>query len=168
MTDISVFLGIDPGREGAWALVDRDGRGLWVEDLPYADNELNVRSLAHAWGMQVGPDPAGVAVAIEYPLAFVNQSPTRNLVSGINYGVIKAGLLLQGYPVEEVKPSAWKARMGLNSDKEKSRARALKAYPEFERELRFKKDHGRAEALLIAEWCRRKRLGLRVARELDE
>jgi crossover junction endodeoxyribonuclease RuvC len=48
-----------------------------------------------------------------------------------------------------VCPHVWKHRLGLNSDKEQTRFRAMQLFPGAD--LRRKKDHSRAEALLL-EW----------------
>lgn len=161
------FMGIDPGREGAWALVDRDGRGLWVEDLPYVSNRLDTHALLRTWRLQMGSELSDVRAAIEHPLAYVNQSPTFNLTSGINYGQLVGALAVCGIAFEEVMPAAWKSKVGLNADKEKSRLKAIQAYPHFARELQFKKNDGRAEALWLGEFERRKTLRIRVPREGD-
>ena len=44
----------------------------------------------------------------------------------------------------------------LGSDKEASRVGALQLFPSQAEELKLKKHHGRAEALLLAEFLRRK------------
>ncbi|MDO8605136.1 MAG: hypothetical protein Q7R40_01240, partial [Phaeospirillum sp.] len=57
-------------------------------------------------------------------------------------------------------PGVWKRTLGLlKADKAASRARAVELYPEVAGRLTRVKDHGRAEALLLAEWLRRSRAG---------
>lgn len=51
-----------------------------------------------------------------------------------------------------VSPGFWKRQMSLNSDGEVSRQRARALYPGLEEDLRRKKDHNRAEALLLGRW----------------
>ena len=60
-------------------------------------------------------------------------------------------------PYESIAPSAWKAQMGIpkGATKDVSRARALALFPALAEQLARKKDDGRAEALLLAEWRRR-------------
>lgn len=60
---------------------------------------------------------------------------------------------LLGISYREVSPSVWKRGMGLDGDKERSRALARSLWPAAP--LGRKRDHGRAEALLLAEWLRR-------------
>jgi crossover junction endodeoxyribonuclease RuvC len=51
-----------------------------------------------------------------------------------------------------VRPAIWKRALGLGKDKEAARLRAMQLFPAAD--LRRKKDHGRAEALLLAWWGR--------------
>lgn len=71
-------------------------------------------------------------------------------------------LTTKGYAVYNRKPTDWKARMGLlKADKEQSRRKALKLFPEADCPL--KKHHNRAEALLLVEALRRElKIGTQV------
>ena len=63
----------------------------------------------------------------------------------------KSAIALCGVPLTIVEPSAWKKFHGLRgSDKELSRQRALQLFPAAHALLAHKKDHGRAEAMLVA------------------
>lgn len=76
--------------------------------------------------------------------------------TGIGYGMWPLFLCAKGYHVEEVDPQDWKRDFGLiNKDKEDSRAKAMQMWPKAP--LTRKGDHGRAEALLLAECLRRRR-----------
>lgn len=56
----------------------------------------------------------------------------------------------------QVTPQAWKKMFGLlGKDKEASRLKAIELFPHYEQFLSRKKDHDRAEAILIAEYARR-------------
>lgn len=59
-----------------------------------------------------------------------------------------------GMRVKLVTPAAWKRKMGLTSDKERSRAEALRLWPECAHLFKRKGDHDRAEAALLAQWGR--------------
>lgn len=48
-----------------------------------------------------------------------------------------------------LSPQKWKGKLKLSSDKEKSRSMALKLFPNFKEQLKFKYNHDTAEALLI-------------------
>jgi hypothetical protein len=60
-----------------------------------------------------------------------------------------------GLAYTRVRPGVWKKALGLTRDKEQTRLRAMQLYPGAD--LRRKKDHGRAEALLLARWGSRLR-----------
>ena len=65
-------------------------------------------------------------------------------------GLIRGVLAGAGVPIISVTPAKWKKHFSLNSDAEKSRALAIRRFPTAP--LARKKDHGRAEALLMALW----------------
>lgn len=76
------------------------------------------------------------------------------LWEGIIVGLQAAG---EGLAYEEVSPKTWKTHMNLiNCEKEQSLNMARAMFPEMENELKRKKDHNRAEALLLAEYARQR------------
>jgi len=81
--------------------------------------------------------------------------PKQGGSSGFKYGravgAIEAVIALCGVPLTIIEPTAWKKFHGLRGgDKEASRQRALQLFPAAHEMLARKKDHGRAEAALIA------------------
>src|SRR3990167_7062608 len=160
---MSLILGIDPGLDGALAVLD--SRGSWtVHDTPtltiksargsrrvYAVSSLT-RLVTSAMSCDA---PAVVRAAIE----LVHSSPQQGVRSAFSmgYGVglwegVLAGL---GIPCDRVTPQRWKKTMldGMGHDKDAGRARAQQIFPMLD--LSLKRHHGRADALLIAEWLRR-------------
>jgi hypothetical protein len=78
--------------------------------------------------------------------------------SGFSYGravgAIEAVVALCAIPMILVEASAWKRRLHLpGKDKEAARQKALQLFPAQHLLLARKKDHGRAEAALIAVAC---------------
>jgi hypothetical protein len=67
---------------------------------------------------------------------------------GLGLGVWLGILAAVALPHTRIRPHIWKKALGLGQDKEASRLRAMQLFPSAE--LRRKKDHGRAEALLLA------------------
>jgi crossover junction endodeoxyribonuclease RuvC len=69
---------------------------------------------------------------------------------------VLAGL---GIPYELVTPQRWKKALmdGMGKDKDASRLQAIRLFPAIAGQLARKKDDGRADALLIAEYGRRTR-----------
>jgi crossover junction endodeoxyribonuclease RuvC len=69
-------------------------------------------------------------------------------------GVIQAAIDIAGFRSEAVQPAVWKRLYGLGgADKEDSLAKARQLYPGLGQELKRKKDHNRAESLLIAHFA---------------
>lgn len=84
-----------------------------------------------------------------------------------HYGAIKAMLrLLCGDNVFPVYPVSWKAAYKINRDKEGSLRVARELFPEVD--LRHKKQHNIAEALLLAEYGRLAELGRRTMAAVKE
>ena len=80
--------------------------------------------------------------------------------SAFNFGK-GAGMWLgilagMGIPYAEVHPTTWKGRMLRDQGKGKdaSRVKALAVWPQTAKSLARKKDHGRADALLMAAYGR--------------
>ena len=71
------------------------------------------------------------------------------------YGAALATLATLQIPYRTVTPPVWKKAYRLiGCDKDESRARALELFPTAIDALRLKKHHGRADALLMAEYLR--------------
>jgi crossover junction endodeoxyribonuclease RuvC len=80
-------------------------------------------------------------------------------VSSFNFGraagVVHGALAALGFQINFVRPTEWKKYFGLSGkDKHASIAMAKNLYPEAAELLTRKKDHGRAEAILIAAYGR--------------
>ena len=121
--------------------------------------------------------PPGQAAHLEEGGVEYGFSAQTAFVQGYNFGLWRGVLASAGLEVRIVKPQAWKWALGLahrgaKGDKDASRAMAEAMFPELAPgTLRRKKDHGRAEALLIAayghvaETARGERDGIRDHRE---
>lgn len=113
-----------------------------------------------------------ISVALEIAIPQVGGGAARNSTlvaykTGIGYGMWPLFLAKCGYPVESIMPNIWKPAMGLGrraktgnsgkdsaAAKEASRAMALRLFPRAD--ILRKSDHDRAEALLLAEYMRRR------------
>jgi crossover junction endodeoxyribonuclease RuvC len=149
-------VGIDPGLTGGIALIS-DAGAAYVYDMPivqisktgFVKNAVDVNGLASILkGLDVCYSFDGVY--IERVNAFPGQGVASMFSLGMSFwgaaGVV-AGLRL---PLSLVEPAAWKRHFKLNKDKELSRGLASRLYPGVD--LSRKKDHGKAEALLIARY----------------
>ena len=97
--------------------------------------------------------PRGTVAFLEEGGVEYGFSAQTAFVQGYNFGLWKGVLAAAGLRVEVVKPQAWKHALGLarsGSSKDDSRDMAAAMFPEVGDNLGRKKDHGRAEALLIA------------------
>jgi hypothetical protein len=147
-----VFVGIDPGGGGGIAAVDRDGAVVLAIKMPETDQDIKeaLRQLAL---------PRAI---IEH----VHSSPQMGVVSAFSFGgsyrALKMAMTCLCIPYEEVQPRKWQEAMRCRlpggkgfgerdsgAAKKLTRQRAQELFP------RQKVTHGIADALLIAEYCRR-------------
>jgi len=139
------ILGIDPGITGAIAALHPDGTIL-ADDIPVAGGEVDVDALVR----RVRAFAPRLAV-IEKAQAMPRQGVASTFKYGTAFGALRAVTTLCEIETHLVSPRKWKTHFGLDADKEKSRALAIRLWPGtgfFER----KKDHGRAEAALLARY----------------
>jgi crossover junction endodeoxyribonuclease RuvC len=158
-------LGVDPGVRGGLAIVSTGnisvGNGgdgavavpsIIVDaiDIPVAGagakERVDVLAI-RGWIVEHGP-----AIAlIERAQAMPGQGASSGFKFGRAVGAIEAAIALCGVPLTIIEPTAWKKFHGLRGkDKELSRQRALQLFPAAHALLAHKKDHGRAEAMLVA------------------
>jgi crossover junction endodeoxyribonuclease RuvC len=82
------------------------------------------------------------------------QGVTSVFRFGYGAGVVEGVFATLCIPIEFVRPQVWKKSFGLGSDKEQSLALARRTWPYADSFTR-KKDEGRAESALLAEYARR-------------
>jgi crossover junction endodeoxyribonuclease RuvC len=156
--DAFCILGIDPGLSGALAFYFPSLPGLvTAEDLPIAGGEIDIATLA-ARLRQMRPDVA----IIEQVASMPKQGVASTFKFGTAYGMARGLVTGLGIPVHLVTPRRWKTHFHLDSDKDKSRALALRYWPTSTAFAR-KKDDGRAEAALIARFGAEVLLGAQAA-----
>jgi crossover junction endodeoxyribonuclease RuvC len=148
---MSGILGVDPGLTGALAIY-RDGQWVLL-DMPVAGDgkhhEINGPELCR-WLREQQPDHAFVEFAAARP----GQGVSSMFKFGVVYGATKMALAACGVPYTIITPAKWKPAVGIltGSDKEASRLRALQLFPDEAMHLARKKDHARADAMLIAHY----------------
>jgi crossover junction endodeoxyribonuclease RuvC len=92
-----------------------------------------------------------VARAGTTAIGVAKQGVASSYKYGRAVGAIEATLVLCTIPCTILEPSVWKKFHGLRGkDKELSRQHALQKFPAAHALLARRKDHGRAEAALIA------------------
>lgn len=151
-------LGIDPGVNGALALLDERGECRGVLDMP-------TLAAGGAKGRRILDGPALIRWLRKLPpgrvrawLEEVSSRPTDGHVAafsfGRTYGVTETALTAAGIPYRTVRPQVWKKAMGVLADKDQARHRASQIIPSGAEHWPLKKHDGRAEAALIAEYGR--------------
>lgn len=160
------LIGADPGLTGAIALIGPHGLCACV-DLPIeanttpggkVSNRIHVKRLADIladWRLRHGL-LGDTFACLEQAVPLPGMPSTTTASTFDSYGAIRAVLTLKTESLEVVHPQKWKRSYGLNSDKDASIRTALALYPEAEPVLQRKKDHNRAEAILLAHWIGKK------------
>lgn len=158
---LRITLGIDPGQTGAIAAL-ADGQYCDVADMPLIRGKEE-KGRQHidgdrlsAWLRELSRRNPGAAfeAVIEQVSARPKQGVTGVFRFGEAYGVVRGVLAGLGISFRVVHPSRWKSAMGLvGEQKDASREVAAKTFPAAVSKLQRKKDHGRAEAMLIAKWA---------------
>jgi crossover junction endodeoxyribonuclease RuvC len=161
-----IFLGIDLGLTGALACLDAEGKLLWLHDMPTTTIRIGKRQrgaydVARLWTLFSRPIQnnvqADVVLVVEdiYHLGFRGALAAR--AAGIGWGMVTLYSQVSGWPLLAVAPRQWQRVMlaGRAKGKGASRARAAELFPWAD--LGGRKDEGRAEALLLAEYGRRQR-----------
>jgi len=140
--------GVDPGLSGAIAFYfpcapDR----VAAEDMPTVAGQIDSATLAGRIA-QMRPDVA----IVERVSARPGQGVSSTFKFGASYGAVIAILAALQVRTVLVPPGVWKKHFRLSADKEASRALALRTFAKTPEHFARKKDHGRAEAALMAAW----------------
>eukprot|EP00891_Asterochloris_glomerata_P000150 jgi/Astpho2/150/Aster-x0895 len=140
-----------------------------VMDIPCQLHKVGARSRRQGQHVTGQTDPQQVAVLVQgllqrFPGAQIRavlEEPLPGSMngkfswysSGYTAGIWQGVLLSCGVPFASVTARRWKADLLLNGlGKEGSRLLAQRVFPQTTPLLKRKKDHGRAEAMLIAAW----------------
>lgn len=148
-------IGIDPGLSGAVAVLSPTGALEGLHDTPVLTLKVQrgSKQVYDVPGMVNILRPyAGlhVHVVLEESQPMPGQGTRSMFTIGLGYGLWLGILAALRIAYTPVRPAIWKRSMALGKDKEASRLRAMQLYPGAE--LRLKKHHGRAEALLLAHY----------------
>jgi hypothetical protein len=174
---MKTYVGIDPGKTGAVAiisdhfLVDRNRlsevyfydaeKGVNFNDLAKAIVGINFNEDCFVLleKAQVMPRKRKRMVGGQEIEESAGQGSVGMLNYGIGYGEYRGMLKALLIPFAEIHPMTWKKEFGLvHQDKDRSIQVARQLFPSVDDMLTRKKDHGRAEALLIAEYARRRNM----------
>jgi crossover junction endodeoxyribonuclease RuvC len=147
------FAASGPGIRGGLAIVHA------VDDIALLRDAIDIPTVGFGAGERVDVAVVWDWVRHHKPImALIERAqamPRQGASSGFKYGravgSLEAAIVSCTVPIEIVEPGAWKRFWRLpGKDKERSRQRALELFPAAHALLARKKDHGRAEAALIA------------------
>lgn len=151
-----IKIGIDPGLDGAVA-VNIDGKIIFYDTptLTIKSGKKNKRlcnPLLMADILRQYKDE-DVHVVLEKVHSMPGQGVASMFSMGEGFGMWQGIIAAFQIPITLVTPQAWKKKTmaGMGKDKDASRQRALQLYPQLSGDLKLKKHHGRADALLLTE-----------------
>jgi crossover junction endodeoxyribonuclease RuvC len=149
MSKPKAYIGIDPGQSGAVALLPDDELPQ-VEDWP--GDPSSAAEVLKDWSMEYQVQ----LVALESVHAMPKQGVTSTFKFGANFGTWQGIIAVLGLPCLMPRPTEWQKGLVRKSDGKDPKARSLavarRLFPDAE--LSKKKDHGRADALLLAWWAK--------------
>lgn len=150
-----MYIGIDVGLTGAVSFLAQDGTLLNVVDMPTmpvsGGKKYQINGAALAQLIREHLTNGDTRVIIERVNVYPKQGISSNGRLMHSLGMVEGVVAALGLPYELVTPQSWKKHFGLRgSEKDASRSLAQRYYPSAS--LARKKDHGRAEALLLAHY----------------
>jgi crossover junction endodeoxyribonuclease RuvC len=156
---VTTFVGIDPGLDGAVAVIS--GEEIEIFDTPtYNDGKRRRIDAAGCSVILSGICYKGLPfVSIEKSQPMPKNGSIGCFSLGYSFGVWIGVLSSRGIPYELVTPQSWKKALmpGMPKEKDASRVACDRLWPgQRENWWSLKKHHGRADALLLAEFGRRK------------
>lgn len=144
-------VGVDPGASGGIAAITAAGEVRLVTPTP--DSLRDILDVLEG----LAGEPCRAV------LEFVRSSPQMGVTSafsfGQSYGALRMALVAARIPFDEVTPAKWQRVMGCltKGDKRVSRQRAQELFPA------VRVTHAIADALLLADYCRRVTVGQEAA-----
>ena len=149
-----IFIGIDPGLNGAIALLDAEKGVLSISDMPTLEVKRNNKAKKEVSPIGVaiflGKTPRQSRAVLERVGAMPGQGVTSVFSFGRSVGIIEGVLATMLIPVDIVTPQAWQKAAGVRGGKDGSRLRACELFPNYAELFARKKDDGRADAALMA------------------
>ena len=149
-----IFIGIDPGLNGAIAFLDTEKGHLSVLDMPVlelirngkAKREVSAHGLASVFTLAENVSHA----VLERVGAMPGQGVTSVFSFGRSVGLVEGVLAARGITASIVTPQAWQKAAGVRGGKDGSRQRAMELFPNYAGLFARKKDDGRADAACMA------------------
>lgn len=162
------FLGIDPGLEGACVLINEDSEILLHKKMPIIKIKNGNKIKTHydtinlvSFFKVLKSSYSDIHTCVEEVGAAPGQGVVSMFTFGQGFGLIVGILSAFELPYTLVRPNIWKQDLllGLPKEKNASLVAAARLFPQALhkiKELTGHFDHNIADALLIAEWGRRR------------
>ena len=155
-----IYIGVDPGKKGAFAIIYTDLSGRQHVDVFPWDDDVFVREMVTWNGDFVAREGGGLVACVEKVGAMPGQGVTSMFTFGHGFGYILGVLAALSIGVQLVPPGTWKKEFSLvGKDKAASIEVCRRLFPgvNLRASEQCRKDSdGMAEALLMAEYARRK------------
>lgn len=154
-----MILGIDPGLKGALAWLSDDGDLIDAQRIPGVKigSKRSYSGAALAEMMHAHGEPR--IVVVEKTAARPGMGAASMHSLGRSLGALEGLCWALGYPLALVPPATWKrAVMPGGASEAVAAAMVAERYPALAKKMQVKANWGMADALLMAEWWRRKNL----------
>ena len=167
------YIGIDPGKESYIVEITPEGE-IVFNQIPMIGEEIDVRGLNEIF-LNISLHSADIQAVIENVHAIFGASAKSTFSFGKTVGVLESLLVAHDIPFTKVQPKTWQKEMwegvpnmkhpsstgltAVNDTKGMSEIAAKRLFPKIDlkRTPRCKvSDQNKVDALLIAEFCRRK------------
>ena len=150
-----LFIGIDPGQSGALTMIDEINDVIVLSDWP--GDEIGAAAIVREIKMKASYHKSILLGAIERVHSMPGQGVASTFKFGTNYGIWRGILSAFEIPFYTVGVHQWqKGVIQKAQDKKPALAAASRLFPTAELYgPRGGGKDGRADALLIAHWCRR-------------
>ena len=159
MNEQAIIVGIDPGESGGIAWFSADGN---LSAKKYAGHtEADIVELLH---LNVSGLPSFAfieQVGANRGKGDRPQGASSMFTFGRNYGFWRGVLSALRIPFEEVRPQVWLPAMGLRGRQDESQTEKKKRHKQLAQQLfpGVHITHATADAILLAEYCRRVQAG---------
>lgn len=148
-----IYIGIDPGLSGALAVIHNVNDTENIISEPFSETSyLDILKY-------VSKKSDTKVCCLEHVSAMPKQGVVSTFNFGSNFGWIQGVLQAYCIPYELVRPQKWKKEFGITADKNTSIEVCQRLFPELDlrrSEKSKKPDDGIAEALLMAEYAKRR------------
>lgn len=163
----TAYVGVDPGSSGGLAVLYSDGT-YELDSMPSTDTDVlewmvynAVRNVTDK-GTRLTRWHAVIEKVGGYMPGSKGNIGSAMFKFGVSYGSLKMALTAVGIPFDEVIPNVWQRGIGLSPRKKTETKAAFKNRLKARAQQLFPGVHvtlDTADAILIAEFCRRKKSG---------